>query len=157
MLEIGSRLTLVVVALALVWAAWKVHGITPQAKQRGGGGRQAGGGTPIKERNREVGVLMGAGAGGALMAALPESWIGAAIDWIGIGALVVGLIVCGVIILVDWWWDGRPDRPALVAAMIVPILFVYGVTHLDLVGDLLQDAGGEVAASFGEAADRDRG
>jgi phosphoglycerol transferase MdoB-like AlkP superfamily enzyme len=67
----------------------------------------------------------------------------------GAGSLfVAGLIVCVVIIAIDWFADGKPDKAAFWAAFFLAGMVVFGAASLPRVGDQIGNGANQVGSQI---------
>lgn len=124
--SLGSRLGALVLAIAILYTAHKVH------KSSG----------KHSKVTKPAGVVLAFLAGCGLLVTLVGEWMGNLASQAP--AVAVGLLIVTVtIIVVDWLLDGRPDTAAFYAALILPILLVFGFANI-----------GAAAGQVGEGASR---
>ena len=101
------------IAAALLFAAMRVH-------------RSTGKHTKV---TKQVGLVLAFLAGCALLVTFVGSWMASLAAAAG-AFFVAGLIACAAIIAVDWFLDGKPDRPAFWAAFFLAGMIVFGAAAI---------------------------
>lgn len=76
--------------------------------------------------SKPAGIIMAFFAGCAFLITFVGGWIAGLPGAISIA----GLIVCAGTVAIDWFLDGKPDRPAFFAALLLAMFMVTGVAHL---------------------------
>ncbi len=109
-----DRLGPFAIACALLFAAVRIHRST---------GRH-------QRMTKPVGLVVAFLAGASFLVTFVGSWM-ASIAGRGAGPFfVAALIVCAVIIVVDWGFDKKPDRPAFWAAFSLAAVMVFGAASI---------------------------
>ena len=129
MFGVGARFGLLLIAAAILFAAYRTH-------------------KSSKKSAKNVAVVMAFFAGLAFLATFVGDWMQSA-QWLG-GAGVAGLIVCTAIIAIDWAVDKKPDKPAFWAAFALGFAIVLGAANLDEAGSLIGDGGREVSQQLSQ-------
>lgn len=124
MFGIGARFGLLLIAAAILFAAYRLH-------------------KSSKKAAKNIAVVLSFFAGLAFLATFVGNWMQSA-QWLG-GLGVAMLIVCVAIIAVDWVIDKKPDKPAFWAAFALGFAIVLGAANLDTAGSLIGDGGHEVS------------
>jgi hypothetical protein len=133
-----ARVGLLVFGVALYWLASRLH------KKAGSGGPQGGKGANPK---KVIATLMAFLAGCALVGTFVGDWVA------GIGraspliAAAFFLLTAGVLVI-DWWSDGVPDRPAFIAAALLPLAVVVGFAQIDTAFDQVGDKAEQVGQTI---------
>jgi peptidoglycan/LPS O-acetylase OafA/YrhL len=128
-----ERLGTLAIAAALLFAALRIH-------------KSSGKHTRV---TKPAGVITAFVAGLAFIVTVVGAWmIGWGLGWASFG--VAGLIVCVAIVVVDWLLDGKPDKPALWAAFVLPLFLVIGITSLPAVGNQIGQGGQQVTSQMGK-------
>lgn len=126
-----DRAGVLAVAAALLFAALRVHKSS---------------GKHVK-LSKPVGVILAFLAGLAMLTTLVGSWMqGMGTKAVGFG--VAGLIVCAVIIAVDWGLDKKPDKPAFWAGFALPLFLVIGMAQIPAVGQQIGNGGQQVTSQI---------
>jgi peptidoglycan/LPS O-acetylase OafA/YrhL len=129
MFGLGARFGLLAIAAALLFAAHRTH-------------------KSSKKAAKNTAVVMAFLAGLAFLATFVGDWMQSA-SWLG-GLGVAILIVCAVIIVVDWAIDKKPDKPAFWAAFALGFAIVLGASNLDDAGRMISDGGHEVSSQLSQ-------
>jgi fumarate reductase subunit D len=129
MFGIGARFGLLLIAAAILFAAYRTH-------------------KSSKKSAKNTAVVLSFFAGLAMLATFVGDWMQSA-SWLG-GAGVAGLIVCASIIFVDWIVDKKADKPAFWAAFALGFAIVLGASNLDQAGSLIGDGGREVGSQLSQ-------
>jgi hypothetical protein len=126
MFGIGARLGTLAIAAALLFAARRVH-------------RSAGKRTKF---TKPAGVVLAFLSGCAFLVTFVGGWMSGLAAG---GFAVAGLIVCTVVIAVDWFADNKPDGAAFWAAFFLATFVVLGASQIPQatgqVGDGLSKVG----------------
>ena len=123
-----DRFGTLAIAAALLFAAMRFH--------RSG-----------KRGSKIAGLIIGFLAGCAFLVTFVGSWMGH-LAGRGLGAFfVAGLIVDVAIILVDWLFDKKPDKPAFWAAFALPAMLVFGVASIPMVTGQVGSGADQVSGS----------
>lgn len=93
------------------------------------------------KKAKHVSIVAAFIAGLGALTAIVGDWMQA--DWLG-SVAVGGLIICACIIVVDWFVDKKPDKPAMYAAFALAMMVVLGASNLGAVGDQISDGSGKV-------------
>lgn len=129
MFSIGARFGLLLIAAAVLFAAYRTH-------------------KSSKKSAKNVAVVMSFLAGLAFLATFVGDWMQSA-EWLG-GLGVAALIVCVAIIVVDWAIDKKPDKPAFWAAFALGFAVIMGASNLDDAGRMISDGGTEVSRQLSQ-------
>lgn len=108
MFSIADRFGTLVLAGALLFIALRLHKSTKHARF-----------------SKPAGVVLAFLAGCAFLMTIVGGWIG----HLPATLVVAGLIVCVGIVVIDWGFDGKPDKAAFWAAALLAMFFVAGVSH----------------------------
>lgn len=136
MFTLGERFTAFAIAAALLFAAYRIHGVTGTRK-------------PLVTKS--IGLILAFLSGLAFLVTFVGGWM-ADLAEKAAGIAVAGLIVCAVIILVDWILDKKPDKAAFWAAFAFALFLFVGVSQLPQVKDQVGDGGSEITAELERAA-----
>ncbi len=129
MFGIGARFGLLLIAAAILFAAYRTH-------------------KSSKKSAKNVAVVMSFFAGLAFLATFVGDWMQSA-SWLG-GLGVAALIVCAAIITIDWLVDKKPDKPAFWAAFALGFAVIMGASNLDDAGQMISDGGREVSQQLSQ-------
>ncbi|MGA3562656.1 hypothetical protein [Melissospora conviva] len=123
----GPRFGAFVIAAAILFVALRVH------KSSGKHSRIS----------KPTGVILAFIAGLGFLTTIVGAWMG---QLAGFGGTlgVAGLIACIGIVAVDWGLDGRPDKPAFFAALLLPMFIVFGMAQFPAVADQIGSGGQQV-------------
>lgn len=137
--SVFGRLGLFILAFVILFLANRLH------KKAGAGGGGPQGGNNPKSRNKKVAATIMAFFGGcALVGTFVSDWMSSIGGASPLVAAAFFLASAGVLII-DWWSDGVPDRPAFIAAALLPIAAMIGMSQLDTalgqVGDKAEQVG----------------
>jgi hypothetical protein len=132
MFGIGARFGLLLIAGAILFAAYRTH------KSR-------------KKAAKNVAVVMAFFAGLAFLATFVGNWMHS-VSWLG-GAGVAALIVCVSIIFVDWIIDKKADKPAFWAAFALGFAIVLGASNLAQAGQQIGQGGKQVGDQLSKMDD----
>lgn len=113
MYNLGERFGTFVIAAALLFAALRVH------KSSGKHSRIS----------KPAGVVLAFLSGCAFLVTFVGGWM-AGVASHAPALLVAGLIVCAVVIAVDWGLDKKPDKPAFWAAFGLAGMIVFGMASV---------------------------
>lgn len=137
MFSLGERFTAFAIAAALLFAAYRIHGVSGIRK-------------PMVTKS--IGLILAFLSGLAFLVTFVGGWM-ADLAQHAAGVAVAGLIVCAVIIVVDWLLDKKPDKPAFWAAFALALFLFVGVGMLPQVKDQVGDGGSEVTAELERVSD----
>ncbi|MET0522648.1 MAG: hypothetical protein ABW156_11870, partial [Jiangellaceae bacterium] len=112
--SILTRIGLLVFGVVMYWLAARLH----KKAGAGGGGPQGGG----KGNNSKkiIATVMAFLAGCALVGTFVGDWARGIGGMSPMIAAAFFLLTAGVLVI-DWWSDGTPDRPAFIAAALLPL------------------------------------
>lgn len=132
MLGFADRLGTFAIACALLFAAMRIH--RSQSKHQ--------------RATKTIGLVLAFLAGASFLVTFVGTWMGHLVGR-GAGALfVAGLIVCVAIIVVDWLFDKKPDKPAFWAAFCLAAMIVFGAASLPQAGKQISDGTTKVTSQF---------
>lgn len=126
-----DRFGTLAIACAVLFIAYRLHGANgPRAK-----------------KTKPAAIILAFLAGCAFLVTFVGGWI-AGMNGVGTFS-AAGLIVCAGIVIVDWAFDGRPDKPAFWAAFALAFFLVLGATSLSTatsqIGDGTKQVSNEVS------------
>lgn len=124
MFGIGARFGTLAIAAAILFVAYRLH-------------------KSSKKNAKNIAVIGAFLAGLAFLVTFVGDWMRGA-DWLG-GVSVAGLIACAGIILVDYFMDRKPDKPAFWAAFALAFFIVIGASNLPSAGQQIGRGGKQVS------------
>lgn len=134
MLSFGERFTAFAIAAALLFAAIRIHGASPRK--------------PLITKS--IGLIIAFLSGLAFLVTFVGGWM-ADLAEKAAGVAIAGLIVCVVVIVVDWLIDKKPDKFAFWAAFALALFLFVGVGQLPQVKDQVSDGGQEIGTEIRKA------
>lgn len=127
MFGIGARFGTLAVAAAILFISYRLH-------------------KSSKKGAKNIAVVGAFLAGLAFLVTFVGDWMTGA-DWLG-GFAAAGLIVCTGIVVIDWWIDKKPDKPAFWASFALALFIVIGVANLPAAGNQIGQGGKQVGSQL---------